>query len=72
MSKSLTNLNVVERLNGVVEVNRLNEIHSTIKDSEVVAKLVYLRAGKVGNEVKRAALERHDYGFARVNDLVCY
>ena len=60
IAQRLPHPNVAERLDGVVQIHRLHQIHRALEDGEIAAQLIGLHLCQMRAEIHSARLKRHD------------
>ena len=68
VAQGLPDLFIVERLRGVVQIQRLHQIHRAFQHLEVIPQLGGLGAGQVGEHVDGSALQAHHQAVRVLND----
>ena len=68
VAQGLPDLFIVERLRGVVQIQRLHQIHRAFQHLEVIPQLGGLGAGQVGEHVDGSALQAHYQAVRVLND----
>ena len=70
IAQCLPHPHIVKGRLGVVEIQRLHQIHGALLHMESLAKLRHLCGGQVGEQVHRAALEAHHHAVRILDNFV--
>ena len=58
IAQSLTHTHIVEGLFGVIEIQRLHQVHGALQHRVLIAEVLSLGHGQVHNQVHRTTVER--------------